>query len=147
MDLPQLQQAFENYLNSENSRSSPSEQDKIVSSLHGKALEEICRLLLVERRVIEGDKNLQRRLVALFALALERFPENRGHFELISCKEPKVSLVTIDISSFLIFFSFGPFCSQDKSRLPRPALVGSFRGKNGNESWNPLNGPETIKNA
>ncbi len=93
MDLLELQQAFENYLNScENDQSSPSEQEKLGSLLRGEALEGICQLLLAERPVIEADKNLQKKLLGVFTLALVRFPENKSRFETISSKEPKVRI-------------------------------------------------------
>ena len=108
MDLHQLQQALEQYLNSENLTASPSEYSRIVASLQGTTLHGICELLLAERPVIEGDKNLQRKLAVLFGAALERFPENKTAYESISSKEPKVSfsLEVVMVSYFFLFCVF-----------------------------------------
>ena len=92
MDLRQLQQAIEAYLNSnENEHPSPTEQSKIATFLHGEELEGICRLLVTERTVIESQKRLQRKLQQLFSLSLQLHPENKAHFETIAAKEPKVN--------------------------------------------------------
>lgn len=91
MDLPKLQQCLENYLNSEekDDHTSPSEQLRIASCLRGEPLEAVCSQLQETRGLVE-DRRQRAKLQGLFALALERAPESKPHFEALLAKEPKV---------------------------------------------------------